>query len=35
MTQPITQKEIDRIVAEARVQRAGAFGRMMAGLFGR
>lgn len=35
MYTPLTPKEIDLIVAKARAQRAGAFGRMMAGLFGR
>ncbi|SLN53214.1 hypothetical protein PSJ8397_02765 [Pseudooctadecabacter jejudonensis] len=31
----LTQRDIDRIVATARAQRAGAFGRMMANLFRR
>lgn len=31
----LTQKEINLIVAKARAERAGAFGRMIAGLFGR
>jgi len=35
MYTPLTQKEINLIVAKAREERAGAFGRWVAGLFGR
>ena len=35
MYKELTQKEVDRIIAEAHARRAGAFGRMIAGLFGR
>jgi hypothetical protein len=35
MYKQLSQKEIDQIVARARTERAGAFGRMIAGIFGR
>lgn len=35
MYRQLTPAEVDRIIAQARSQRAGAFGRMMARLFGR
>ena len=35
MYRQLTQRGIDLIIAEARNRRAGAFGRMIAGLFGR
>ena len=35
MYRQYTQKEVDQIIAKARSERAGAFGRLIAGLFGR
>ena len=35
MYKQLTQKEIDLIVAKARAERAGAFGRWVSGIFGR
>jgi len=35
MYKQLTQKEIDQIIARARAERAGAFGRMISGMFGR
>lgn len=35
MYRQLTQKEIDQIIATARAERAGAFGRMIAGIFRR
>ena len=35
MYRELTQKEIDRIIAEAHARRAGAFGRLISGMFKR
>ncbi len=35
MYKPLTQTEVDQIIARARAERAGAFGRMISGLFKR
>lgn len=35
MYETLTPKQVEQIIAQARSQRAGAFGRMIAGLFGR
>ncbi len=35
MYDQLTPAQVDRIIAQARSQRAGAFGRMMANLFRR
>ncbi len=35
MNNRLSQREIDQIIAKARSERAGAFGRMIAGIFGR
>ncbi len=35
MYKQLSQKEIDLVIARARTERAGAFGRMIAGIFGR
>lgn len=35
MYKQLSQKEIDLIIARARSERAGVFGRMISGIFGR
>jgi len=35
MYRELTQREIDRIIAEAHARRAGAFARLMSGIFKR
>ena len=35
MYRELTQREIDRIIKEAHARRAGAFGRMISGMFKR
>lgn len=35
MYKPMTQQEIDRLVARARAERSGALGRMIVRLFSR
>lgn len=35
MYKQLSQKEVDMIIAKARAERAGAFGRMISGMFGR
>ena len=35
MYKQVSEQEMDQIIARARTERAGAFGRMISGTFGR